>query len=68
MAKDIRNKVIEAKKASIELASVSEEAKNKALGAMAEALDQERKAILEANSKDLENAVELKNKGKLTQD
>lgn len=67
MVKDIRSKVIEAKRAAIELASVSEEVKNKALGAMAEALDKERKAVLEANSKDLEYAVELKNKGKLTQ-
>jgi glutamate-5-semialdehyde dehydrogenase len=67
MAKDIRSKVIDAKKASIELASVSEEIKNKALEAMAEALDKERKAIHGANSKDLENAVELKKKGKLTQ-
>jgi len=49
MDKDIRSKVTEAKKASIELASVSEEVKNRALGAMAEALDKERKAILEAN-------------------
>jgi glutamate-5-semialdehyde dehydrogenase len=67
MAKDIRSKVVTAKKASIELASVSEEVKNRALEAMAGALDKERLAILDANSKDLEYAVELKNKGKLTQ-
>jgi glutamate-5-semialdehyde dehydrogenase len=67
MAKDIRSKVVTAKKASIELASLSEEIKNRALEAMAEALDKERLAILDANSKDLEYAVELKNKGKLTQ-
>jgi glutamate-5-semialdehyde dehydrogenase len=67
MAKDIRSKVVTAKKASIELASVSEEVKNRALEAMAGALDKERLVILDANSKDLEYAVELKNKGKLTQ-
>ncbi|HWR25400.1 MAG TPA: glutamate-5-semialdehyde dehydrogenase [Methanosarcina sp.] len=67
MAKDIKSKVVKAKKASIELASVSEEVKNKALEAMAGALDKERKSILDANSKDLEAAIELKKKGKLTQ-
>jgi glutamate-5-semialdehyde dehydrogenase len=67
MEKDIQSKVIKAKKASIELASVSEEVKNRALEAMAEALNKERESILEANLRDLENAVELKNKGKLTQ-
>jgi glutamate-5-semialdehyde dehydrogenase len=67
MEKDIQSKVIKAKKASIELASVSEDVKNRALEAMAEALNKERESILEANLRDLENAVELKNKGKLTQ-
>ncbi|HII79641.1 MAG TPA: glutamate-5-semialdehyde dehydrogenase [Methanosarcina sp.] len=67
MAKDIESKVIKAKKASIELSSVNEEVKNRALEAMAEALDKERKSILEANSKDLEYAAELKKTGKLTQ-
>ncbi|AKB38549.1 Gamma-glutamyl phosphate reductase [Methanosarcina siciliae C2J] len=67
MAEDIETKVIKAKKASIELSGVNEEVKNRALEAMAEALDRERKAILEANSKDLEYASELKKAGKLTQ-
>lgn len=67
MAKDIETKVIKAKKASIELSSISEEVKNKALEAMAEALDTERRIILEANSKDLEYAAGLKEAGKLTQ-
>jgi len=67
MVEDIKTKVIKAKKASIELSSVSEEIKNKALEEMANALDKERKMILEANSKDLEYAAELKKKGKLTQ-
>ncbi|KKG13256.1 gamma-glutamyl phosphate reductase [Methanosarcina sp. 2.H.T.1A.6] len=67
MAKDIETKVIKAKKASIELSDVSEEVKNRALEAMAEALDRERKSILEANVKDLEYAAGLKTAGKLTQ-
>ena len=67
MAKDIINKVVMAKEASIELANLSERIKNIALEAMAEAIDKERQAILDANSKDLEYAMELKNKGKLTQ-
>ncbi|KKH92577.1 gamma-glutamyl phosphate reductase [Methanosarcina sp. 1.H.T.1A.1] len=67
MAKDIETKVIKAKKASIELSDVSEEVKNRALEAMAEALDRERKSILEANLKDLEYAAGLKTAGKLTQ-
>ncbi|AKB24002.1 Gamma-glutamyl phosphate reductase [Methanosarcina sp. MTP4] len=67
MAEDIETKVITAKKASIELASVSTEIKNRALEAMADALDRERKAILEANVKDCEYAEELKKSGKLTQ-
>lgn len=67
MAEDIKTKVITAKKAAIELSSVSTEIKNRALEAMAQALDKERKTILNANAKDLENAIELKKKGKLTQ-
>lgn len=67
MASDIESKAIIAKKASIELASISGEIKNQALEAMANALDRERKAILEANSRDIESAYELKNAGKLTQ-
>ncbi len=67
MAEDIEKKVITAKKASIELASVSTEIKNRALEAMADALDRERKAIIEANSKDREYAEELEKSGKLTQ-
>ncbi|MCQ1534325.1 glutamate-5-semialdehyde dehydrogenase [Methanosarcina sp. KYL-1] len=67
MASDIENKVIAAKKASIELASISGDVKNRALEAMAEALDRERKAVLEANARDIEYAGELKQAGKLTQ-
>ncbi|MDD3043007.1 MAG: glutamate-5-semialdehyde dehydrogenase [Methanosarcinaceae archaeon] len=67
MVKDIEKKVITAKKASIELASLGTELKNQALLAMAEALDSHREEVLEANAKDLLAAKELKETGKLTQ-
>ncbi len=67
MVMEIEEKVIEAKKASIILASVSTESKNSALEAMAQALDNNRKKILEANRKDVEAAEKLKRKGKLSQ-
>ncbi|MDY0387795.1 MAG: glutamate-5-semialdehyde dehydrogenase [Methanolobus sp.] len=67
MVLEIEEKVIEAKKASIILASVSTKIKNAALEAMAQALDDNRDEILEANRKDVETAEKLKRKGKLTQ-
>jgi len=45
-----------ARKASVELAKLSAEVKNKALHEMAEALEKNIEAILEANRKDVENA------------
>lgn len=67
MVTDVENKVITAKKASIVLASVDTEVKDRALLAMAEALDKNRKEVLKANAKDLEKAEELKKGGKLSQ-
>ena len=67
MVLEIEEKVIEAKKASIILASVSTEKKNEALEAMAQALDNNRDKILEANQKDIEAAEKLKRKGELSQ-
>ncbi|WP_340820528.1 glutamate-5-semialdehyde dehydrogenase [Methanolobus sp. WCC4] len=67
MVTEIEEKVIEAKKASIILASVSTDTKNKALEAMAQALDNNRDKILEANQKDVETAEKLKRKGELSQ-
>jgi glutamate-5-semialdehyde dehydrogenase len=67
MVLEIEEKVIEAKKASIILASVSTDTKNAALEAMAQALDDNRDKILEANQKDIEAAEKLKRKGKLSQ-
>lgn len=63
---DIENKVIEAKNASIRLASVNTYAKNMALEAMAEALDKNRQEILNANAKDLEYAKKLQQDNKLS--
>ncbi|MEZ5336464.1 MAG: hypothetical protein R2741_15220 [Methanolobus sp.] len=67
MVLEIEEKVIEAKKASIILASVSTDTKNEALEAMAQALDDNRDKILEANQKDIEAAEKLKRKGELSQ-
>lgn len=67
MVPEIEEKVIEAKKASIILASVSTETKNAALEAMAQALDDNREKILAANQKDVETAEKLKRKGELSQ-
>lgn len=67
MVIDIEKKVITAKKASIELASVGTGLKNRALQAMAEALDSQREKVLEANAKDIVLAEKLKEEGKLTQ-
>ena len=63
----IREQVSKAKKASIELAALSAEVKDRALKAMAEALDNGRTAILKANAEDLKNADTMLGKGEITQ-
>lgn len=55
-----------AKIASYTLSSLSEEVKNKALYAVAEALNANKELILQENQKDLTLAQELVNKGKLS--
>jgi glutamate-5-semialdehyde dehydrogenase len=67
MVTDIEAKVMQAKRASIILASVDTATKNAALEAMARALDENRQAILEANVRDVELAEKLKRKGELPQ-
>lgn len=67
MATDIEQKVMEAKIASIVLASVDTQTKDNALEAMAKALDANRNKILEANKADLEEAERMKSEGKLSQ-
>lgn len=63
---NILTKVTLAKSASIPLASVSGAAKNRALAAMAQALDSNRQKIISANKKDLAEAEKLVEAGKLS--
>ncbi len=67
MVTEIEKKVIDAKKASIALASVDLHTKDLALEAMARALDGFRSSILKANAQDLVNAEVLCSEGKLSQ-
>ncbi|WP_135606297.1 glutamate-5-semialdehyde dehydrogenase [Methanococcoides sp. NM1] len=67
MATEIEKKVMEAKMASITLASVDTQTKDRALEAMARALDENRNRIIEANNADLEEAGRMKAEGKLSQ-
>jgi glutamate-5-semialdehyde dehydrogenase len=66
MTQDIISKVKTASKASISLASVSGSAKDKALRAMASALDANREKIISANDRDIEAAEKLVKEGKLS--
>ncbi len=66
MSTNILIKVKLAKSASIPLASVPGAVKDKALAAMAEALDSNREKIILANKKDLEAAEKLVEAGKLS--
>ena len=67
MVTEIEKKVIDAKKASIALASVDTKTKDLALDAMASALDAARNSILKANAQDLTNAETLHSEGTLSQ-
>ncbi|NYT20096.1 MAG: glutamate-5-semialdehyde dehydrogenase, partial [Methanosarcinales archaeon] len=67
MATEIEKKVMEAKMASITLASVDTQTKDRALEAMANALDENRDRIIEANNADLEEAERMNAEGKLSQ-
>lgn len=67
MTMDVIEKATAARQASLELANVSGVAKNEALEAMANAVDKNRQAILEANSKDIEKAEKLCAEGKLSE-
>jgi glutamate-5-semialdehyde dehydrogenase len=66
MPQDIITKVKLAKSASIPLASVPGAKKDKALAAMAGALDSNREKIIDANKKDIGNAEKLVETGKLS--
>lgn len=56
-----------AKEASLELANLSSDLKNKALNLIANSLELHRQSIMEANAKDLEEAKELVESGEITQ-
>jgi len=66
MSTSIITKVKLAKSASIPLASVPGAVKDRALAAMAQALDSNREKIIEANKKDLSAAEKLVEAGKLS--
>ncbi|MCL1984578.1 MAG: glutamate-5-semialdehyde dehydrogenase [Methanomassiliicoccaceae archaeon] len=63
---DIKDSVIQAKNSAIALSAANTRTKNKALTAMADALNNSRKAITEANAKDIEAAEGMRAKGELT--
>lgn len=66
MSKDITKQIIDAKSAAIRLSALDNDTKNKALRAMADALDDNRDKILEANAEDMEAAELLVKAGELT--
>ncbi|WNY25780.1 glutamate-5-semialdehyde dehydrogenase [Methanolapillus millepedarum] len=62
----IEEKAYSAKRASVHLANVSTDIKNKALAVMAQELQKNKELILEANRKDLEEAEKMKKEGKMS--
>ncbi len=66
MSKNITEQIISAKSAAIKLSAMDTQIKNKALEAMADALDNNRDRILKANAKDMVAAEELVKIGKLS--
>ena len=63
---DVKNKALEAYKASIRLANASTETKNAALEKIAKALDARTADILKANKIDVANAEKLHKSGRLS--
>ncbi len=63
---DVVSDIKKAKSASIELSVLSTEVKDRALGAMAQALDSSREQILEANARDLEAAKVMLDSGEIS--
>ena len=64
---DLVPAIMAAKKASIELSTLGTEAKDRALSAMAEALDANRSEILSANAEDLAAGEELVRSGDISE-
>ncbi|MDN5357279.1 MAG: glutamate-5-semialdehyde dehydrogenase [Candidatus Methanomethylophilaceae archaeon] len=65
MPEDITEQIIKAKSAAVKLSALDTETKNKALDAMADALDRNRAKILEANAEDMSAAGKLVEEGRL---
>ena len=63
---NVTSEIKEAKSAVLVLAALDSEKKNNALRAMADALDENRKRILEANARDVANAEKMAEKGELS--
>ena len=67
MQNELLQTVKQAKEATYALAATSEAQRNEALTLIAKALEVKKDEIFEANSKDLENAKELVDSGKISQ-
>jgi len=65
--KETEAKVTEAQSAALELANLSESARNDALHAIADAIEENSEAILEANAIDVEEGKEMLEAGEYTQ-
>ncbi|MFC7114971.1 glutamate-5-semialdehyde dehydrogenase [Natronoarchaeum sp. GCM10025703] len=65
--RDATTKVREAQSAALELANVSEARRNEGLRSIADAIEANSEAILEANAKDVENGKELLEAGEYSQ-
>ena len=65
--KDTQTKVSEAESAALELATLSDAERSDALHDIADAIDDNRETILEANEKDVAEAEEMLAKGEYTQ-
>ncbi len=63
---DVVTEIQKAKAASIELSALPTDVKDRALGAMISALDCNRQSILEANSRDLEDAKKMLDAGEIS--
>lgn len=66
MPEEITDKIIKAKSAAIILSAIDSDTKNRALSAMADALDRNRKKIMDANAEDMASATKLMESGKIS--
>jgi glutamate-5-semialdehyde dehydrogenase len=64
---DAERKAVEAKEAAIKLSNVSDDERNALLRSIAESIEERKDKILEANSRDIEEAEEMLERGEYTQ-